>query len=61
MPAKCLKSNLPFQGMNGVVRDEILLQLTVPIMFVQVPTLLAQWHSSYFINFLVCLNLWDYL
>lgn len=25
-----------FQGMGGAVRDEILLQLTVPIMFVQV-------------------------
>lgn len=25
-----------FQGMNGAVRDETLLQLTVPTMFVQV-------------------------
>lgn len=25
------------QGMNGAVRDEILLQLAVPTMFVQVP------------------------
>lgn len=27
--------------MNGAVRDELLLQITVPIMFVQVPFLLS--------------------
>ena len=28
-----------FQAMNGAMRDETLLQLTVPVMFVQVPLL----------------------
>jgi hypothetical protein len=28
-----------FQAMGGAVRDETLLQLTVPVMFVQVPLL----------------------
>ncbi|KDO76497.1 hypothetical protein CISIN_1g027237mg [Citrus sinensis] len=31
----------PLKGMNGAVRDELLLQITVPIMFVQVPFLLS--------------------